>query len=66
MTISILALITEHEREVISDRFKRALDAAKARGIKLGGYRGYKGSAKYLEKAREARTAKANNKARDY
>ena len=59
-------MIAEHEREAISDRVKRALAAAKSRGTGLGGYRGYNGSATDLEKVREARTTKANDKTRDY
>lgn len=66
LTIGILSLIAEYEHEAISDRVKRALAAAKARGAKLGGYRGYSGNKVDLAKARATRTQNAFQKAQDY
>jgi DNA invertase Pin-like site-specific DNA recombinase len=37
LTIHIIAAMAEHERNMISDRTKRGLAAARERGVKLGG-----------------------------
>jgi DNA invertase Pin-like site-specific DNA recombinase len=66
LTIHIYAAMAEHERNMISERTKAALKAAKDRGVKLGGFRGVKinpalGTAAKRERARSfnARVCKA-------
>ena len=64
LTVGILALVAQQEAKAISERTKAALAAAKARGVKLGGYRGYNGNKDDLLTATEVKKAKADDTAK--
>ena len=60
-----MAAIAEHEAKMISDRTRAALAAAKARGKRLGGFRGRAGTAADCAKARRAKSLAAKSRAAD-
>jgi DNA invertase Pin-like site-specific DNA recombinase len=63
LTVHILAAVAEHEAKMVSERTKAALAAAKARGRKLGGYRGVPLTPEARQAGCERRTAIADNRA---
>ena len=65
LTVGIMAMVAEEERRLISRRTKDALQAAKRRGVKLGGDRGVKPTAKARKLATEALQTRAAAKAAD-
>ena len=65
MIVGIMAVVAEAERKMISRRTKDALAAAKARGVKLGGFRGRSATDEDRALAVQAVVAKADARAAD-
>jgi DNA invertase Pin-like site-specific DNA recombinase len=65
--LHLYAALAEKERKLISERTKRALEAARARGVKLGGDRGNLDAVrnKAVAASLEVRSAKATQAALD-
>lgn len=61
LTVSIMAVFAEHERDMIAKRTKEALAAAKARGVRLGSPDPQRGSAAGVASNRLRATQFASN-----
>jgi DNA invertase Pin-like site-specific DNA recombinase len=65
LTVHIMAVVAEDEAERISKRTKDALAAAKKRGKKLGGFRGFMPTARMRKLSAEARQERTEARASD-
>jgi len=64
LTVGIMATLAQHERELISQRTKAALEACKARGVRLGNPNGSRALRPFMAQASAAGCAVNSAKAR--